>query len=127
MWLVATILDSTDEEHFYYHRTFYWVPAIRSDEIIYRMNVYKKRNRPRTEPWTTTPLSLEMKTKSENERQWPLSSSDPFVTRSREENVPRKRGVVQWTENCPLALERCRLWGNHEELFQRCGEGQKPT
>ena len=64
MWLVATILDSRDE-HFYYHRTFYWIPAIRSDEIIYRMNVDKKRNKPRT----ITPLSLEMKRESENERQ----------------------------------------------------------
>lgn len=95
MWLVATTLDGTDEEHFYHHRTFYWIPAIRFNEIIYGMNVDKKRNKPRTEYWTIKLLSLEMKKESENERQWPLGSSGPFVMRSREENISRKRGVVQ--------------------------------
>ena len=60
MWLVATILNSTDVGYFYHHKTYYctglvWMvlKAIISDEFIYRMNVDKKRNRPRTEPWTT--------------------------------------------------------------------------
>lgn len=39
-----------------------------------------------------------MKRESENERQWPLSSSDPVVMRSREENFKKK-------ENGPMDKE----------------------
>lgn len=60
MWLVATILNSTDVGYFYHHKTFYCtgmvLKAIISDEFIYRMDVDKKKNRPRTEPWTTIPF-----------------------------------------------------------------------